>query len=97
LSAIGTEVICTGRNTVQEALLHGLTLLSIKGIALAGKAAHKTDVTDVSPPYGGYPKFIERGFNDDYFPVWMQEAGYNTHYTGMMMNGHSTKTYDNPA
>ncbi|KAH9870122.1 hypothetical protein J1614_007044 [Plenodomus biglobosus] len=26
----------------------------------------------------------------------MQEAGYNTYYTGKMMNGHSTTTYNNP-
>lgn len=31
---------------------------------------------------GGYPRFIEEGFNDAYFPVWFQEAGYNTYYTG---------------
>ncbi|KAF2849212.1 arylsulfatase precursor [Plenodomus tracheiphilus IPT5] len=61
-----------------------------------GKAAHNTNVTDVSAPYGGYPRFIEEGFNEDYFPVWLQEAGYNTYYTGKMMNGHSTTTYDNP-
>jgi arylsulfatase A-like enzyme len=36
---------------------------------------------------GGYPRFIEEGFNDDYLPVWLQSAGYNTYYTGKMMNG----------
>ncbi|KAL6707458.1 hypothetical protein ACN47E_004028 [Coniothyrium glycines] len=61
-----------------------------------GKAAHNTNVTDVSAPYGGYPRFVEEGFNDNYFPVWFQEAGYNTYYTGKMMNGHSTKTYNDP-
>ncbi|XPS75790.1 hypothetical protein M3J07_007857 [Ascochyta lentis] len=63
---------------------------------LTGKAAHNTNVTDVSAPYGGYPRFIEEGFNDDYLPVWLQNAGYNTYYTGKMMNGHSLTTYDNP-
>lgn len=63
---------------------------------LTGKAAHNTNVTDVSAPYGGYPRFIEEGFNDDYLPVWLQDAGYNTYYTGKMMNGHSTATYNNP-
>ncbi|KAF2033995.1 arylsulfatase precursor [Setomelanomma holmii] len=63
---------------------------------LTGKAAHNTNVTDVSAPYGGYPRFIEEGFNDAYLPVWLQEAGFNTYYTGKMMNGHSTTTYDNP-
>ncbi|KAF3033334.1 hypothetical protein E8E11_003431 [Didymella keratinophila] len=63
---------------------------------LTGKAAHNTNVTDVSAPYGGYPRFIEEGFNDDYLPVWLQNAGYNTYYTGKMMNGHSLSTYNNP-
>ena len=36
---------------------------------------------------GGYPRFIEEGFNDDYLPVWLQQAGYNTYYTGKLMNG----------
>lgn len=26
----------------------------------------------------------------------MQEAGYNTYYTGKLMNGHSAKTYNDP-
>lgn len=63
---------------------------------LTGKAAHNTNVTDVSLPYGGYPKFITEGWNDKYLPVWLQEAGYNTYYTGKLMNGHSTSTYDKP-
>lgn len=63
---------------------------------LTGKAAHNTNVTDVSAPYGGYPRFIEEGFNDNYLPVWLQDAGYNTYYTGKMMNGHSITTYNNP-
>ncbi|KAI4598774.1 hypothetical protein KJ359_002666 [Pestalotiopsis sp. 9143b] len=45
---------------------------------LTGKAAHNTNVTDVTPPYGGYTKFISQGLNDNYLPVWLQEAGYNT-------------------
>lgn len=43
-----------------------------------------------------YPKFITEGWNNDYLPVWLQEAGYNTFYTGKLMNGHSIDTYDNP-
>ena len=63
---------------------------------LTGRAAHNTNVTDVSPPYGGYPKFISEGWNDKYLPVWLQEAGYDTYYTGKLMNGFSTKAYNNP-
>ncbi|KAK8077180.1 arylsulfatase precursor [Apiospora saccharicola] len=63
---------------------------------LTGRAAHNTNVTDVAMPYGGYPKFASEGWNDKYLPVWLQEAGYNTYYTGKLMNGFSTKTYNDP-
>ncbi|KUI66329.1 Arylsulfatase [Cytospora mali] len=33
-----------------------------------GKAAHNTNVTDLRPPYGGYPKFIDQGFNEENLP-----------------------------
>lgn len=45
---------------------------------------------------GGYPKFIERGFNQDFLPVWLQNAGYNTYYTGKLMNAHSVDNYNMP-
>ena len=45
---------------------------------------------------GGYPKFIYEGLNDKYLPVWLQEAGYNTYYTGKLFNAHSTTNYNNP-
>ncbi|KAF2183305.1 Arylsulphatase [Zopfia rhizophila CBS 207.26] len=61
-----------------------------------GQAAHNTNVTDVSPPYGGYPKFISQGYNDNWLPVWLQEAGYNTYYTGKLFNAHTTSNYDSP-
>ncbi|KAI1640626.1 alkaline-phosphatase-like protein [Biscogniauxia mediterranea] len=61
-----------------------------------GKAAHNTNVTNVSPPYGGYPKFVSQGLNDKYLPIWLQEAGYNTYYTGKLFNAHSVDNYDSP-
>ncbi|EED14631.1 arylsulfatase, putative [Talaromyces stipitatus ATCC 10500] len=61
-----------------------------------GRQAHNTNVTDVSPPYGGYPKFVERGFNDDFLPVWLQTSGYNTFYTGKLFNFHTVDNYDSP-
>ncbi|KAL4943985.1 hypothetical protein BDV06DRAFT_210649 [Aspergillus oleicola] len=61
-----------------------------------GRQAHNTNVTDVSPPYGGYPKFVSQGFNDDWFPLWLQNAGYNTYYVGKLFNSHSVTTYNNP-
>ncbi|KAI0833080.1 Arylsulphatase [Hypoxylon sp. FL0890] len=62
-----------------------------------GKFAHNTNVTDVSPPYGGYPKFVSQGYNDNYFPVWLQQAGYNTYYTGKLFNVHTVENYNSPA
>lgn len=61
-----------------------------------GRMPHNTNVTDVNPPYGGYPKVVEAGWNDNYLPLWMQEAGYNTYYVGKLWNAHSTTTYNNP-
>ncbi|GJP89535.1 arylsulfatase [Aspergillus niger] len=61
-----------------------------------GKLAHNTNVTDVNPPHGGYPKFISQGLNDNYFPVWLQEAGYNTYYTGKLFNVHTVDNYNAP-
>ncbi|THC89553.1 hypothetical protein EYZ11_010997 [Aspergillus tanneri] len=61
-----------------------------------GRQAHNTNVTDVKPPWGGYPKFVSQGFNDDWFPVWLQQSGYNTFYTGKLFNSHSVTTYNDP-
>ncbi|KAI9927281.1 hypothetical protein MW887_003668 [Aspergillus wentii] len=61
-----------------------------------GRQAHNTNVTDVKPPYGGYPKFVERGFNDNYLPIWLQQAGYDTYYTGKLFNSHTVNNYDSP-
>ncbi|KAI3323033.1 Arylsulphatase [Xylariaceae sp. AK1471] len=61
-----------------------------------GKAPHNTNVTDVNPPYGGYPKFVSQGYNDNYFPVWLQQAGYNTYYTGKLFNAHTIENYNSP-
>ncbi|KAL3420736.1 arylsulfatase [Phlyctema vagabunda] len=61
-----------------------------------GKAAHNTNITDVNPPYGGYPKFIAEGFHKKYLPVWLQEAGYNTYYTGKLFNVHTIDNYNTP-
>lgn len=61
-----------------------------------GKAAHNTNITDVNPPYGGYPKFVAQGYNENYLPVWLQQAGYNTYYTGKLFNAHTIENYDSP-
>lgn len=61
-----------------------------------GKAAHNTNVTDVNPPHGGYPKFVSQGFNEAYLPIWLQDTGYSTYYTGKLFNAHSVTNYDQP-
>ncbi|KAL1988641.1 hypothetical protein VTN96DRAFT_8341 [Rasamsonia emersonii] len=61
-----------------------------------GRFAHNTNVTDVSPPYGGYPKFVERGFNSNFLPVWLQSAGYQTYYVGKLFNAHTVDNYNAP-
>ena len=48
------------------------------------------------PVKGGYPKFISQGFNDAWLPVWLQNAGYNTYYTGKLFNAHTLTNYDSP-
>lgn len=45
---------------------------------------------------GGYPKFVSQGYNTNYLPVWLQEAGYNTYYTGKLFNSHTVENYNNP-
>src|ERR1700743_2505656 len=58
-----------------------------------GKAAHNTNVTDVSVPYGGYPKFVAQGLNENYLPVWLQAAGFDTYYVGKLFNAHTVDNY----
>lgn len=45
---------------------------------------------------GGYPKFVDQGFNDDYLPVWLQAAGYATYYVGKLFNAHTVNNYHSP-
>lgn len=45
---------------------------------------------------GGYPKFVDQGFHEKYLPVWLQNAGYNTYYTGKLFNVHTVTNYDSP-
>lgn len=51
-----------------------------------------------SLPYlpGGYPKFVSQGLNKNYLPVWLQQAGYNTYYTGKLFNAHTIYNYFDP-
>jgi N-acetylglucosamine-6-sulfatase len=61
-----------------------------------GLAAHNHNVTNVSPPHGGYPKVVQQGINDDYLFTWMQDTGYSTYYVGKLWNFHTVDNYDSP-
>lgn len=61
-----------------------------------GQAAHNHNVTDVAPPHGGYPKVVQQGINDDNLFLWLQEAGYSTHYAGKLWNFHSVDNFNKP-
>lgn len=39
---------------------------------------------------------MDQGFNDNFLPVWLQDAGYNTYYTGKLFNAHTIYNYDRP-
>src|ERR1700760_357117 len=45
---------------------------------------------------GGYPKIVSQGINNNYLPTWLQNAGYNTYYTGKLWNAHSVDNYNAP-
>ncbi|THU90363.1 arylsulfatase precursor [Dendrothele bispora CBS 962.96] len=57
---------------------------------LTGQYAHNHNVTYVDGPYGGYHTFCEKGYNEKYLPLFLQNAGYATYYTGKLMNGLNT-------
>jgi N-acetylglucosamine-6-sulfatase len=52
-----------------------------------GLHTHNHLISSVSGPWGGWDRVIQRGYNDDYLPIWLQQAGYNTYYTGKLYNG----------
>jgi N-acetylglucosamine-6-sulfatase len=45
---------------------------------------------------GGYNKFVKQGLNDNYLPVWLQEAGYATYYVGKLFNYQTIANYFKP-
>lgn len=61
-----------------------------------GKMPHNTNITDVGMPYGGYQRVVEAGWNDNYLPIWMQEAGYASYYVGKLWNAHTPDNYNKP-
>jgi arylsulfatase A-like enzyme len=39
---------------------------------------------------------VSQGYNSNYLPVWLEDAGYNSYYTGKLFNAHSVTTYNDP-
>ena len=58
-----------------------------------GRHAHNTNVTDVGGPGGGWKQIQAVGLYNKYLPVWLQDSGYNTYYSGKLYNGHSVTDY----
>ncbi|GAN03652.1 arylsulfatase [Mucor ambiguus] len=63
---------------------------------LRGQYAHNTNITDVLPPFGGYERFNRLRLGEDYLPIWLQKAGYNTNYIGKLMNEYDVLNYNKP-
>jgi N-acetylglucosamine-6-sulfatase len=61
-----------------------------------GQHAHNHGVTDVVGHWGGWPRFKQRGLNNKYLPVWLQDSGYATYYTGKLFNAHDVSNYKDP-
>ncbi|KAF9347651.1 hypothetical protein BGX26_000883 [Mortierella sp. AD094] len=53
----------------------------------SGQFAHNHNVTDESPPHGSYTKFVSQKLEENWLPLWLQEAGYSNNYIGKFING----------
>lgn len=38
------------------------------------------------PLAGGAEKFLQEDMDQDYLPVWLQQLGYRTYFTGKFLN-----------
>lgn len=45
---------------------------------------------------GGYTKFVTEGWNENWLPLWLQNTGYSTYYTGKLFNDHSVANWNSP-
>jgi uncharacterized protein (DUF3820 family) len=50
----------------------------------------------VLSPFGGYDRFNRLKLGEDYLPIWLKNAGYNTNYIGKLMNEYTVFNYDKP-
>jgi arylsulfatase A-like enzyme len=58
---------------------------------LTGQFAHNHGVLSNEPPDGGFDAFED----DNYLPLWLQQAGYRTGYVGKYLNGYGFATLGN--
>ncbi|WVQ83467.1 hypothetical protein IAT38_005608 [Cryptococcus sp. DSM 104549] len=56
---------------------------------LRAQYAHNHNVTFVTKPWGGWEVFNNLGYVGHTLPDFVQAAGYNTYYTGKLMNDHT--------
>ncbi|KAK4688406.1 hypothetical protein P7C73_g1707, partial [Tremellales sp. Uapishka_1] len=56
---------------------------------LRAQYAHNHNITFVNPPWGGWSTFNKYGYVGHTLPDFLQEVGYNTYYTGKLMNDHT--------
>jgi hypothetical protein len=84
------------RFTLSDPFLAFLLSISLccpsRSAFLRGQCAHNTNITDVKAPYGGWPKFVEYGFQSAWLPTFLEDAGYDVRYTGKLMNGQTVST-----
>lgn len=50
---------------------------------------HNHNISFVSAPWGGWELFNKYGYVHHTLPDFLQQAGYDTYYTGKLMNEHS--------
>ncbi|KAI9032020.1 arylsulfatase 2 precursor [Hyaloraphidium curvatum] len=60
---------------------------------LRSQFVHNHNLSSVFPPYGGYTKFREDNLDDDYLPLWLKQAGYQTYFTGKFVVEYSLLNY----
>ncbi|CAG9948644.1 unnamed protein product [Clonostachys rosea f. rosea IK726] len=60
---------------------------------LRGQHGHNTNITHVRNPGGNYQKWRLMGEDNNYLPIWLQNAGYRTEYIGKFLNGYSKALY----
>lgn len=92
-----TAVCCPSRASLWTGkLAHNTNVTDLRPPYGMYHALPRTFNTDIDFTLGGFPIFVKNGHNENYLPVWLQDAGYNTFYTGKMFNAHTIWNYHSP-